>query len=125
MNQLTSNDDGPEDYNFNVNYDVIAGQTYVLACRMYSSETVGEFRVSVKFEPDEALIGDTNLDGIISISDVTAIQRHLAELKTFTDEQLALADTDGDGEINITDATHLQMYLAEYDGIVLGKQPPA
>ena len=72
-------------------------------------------------EPDEALIGDTNLDGIISISDVTAIQRHLAELETFTDKQLALADTDGDGEINIADATWLQMYLAEYDGIVLGK----
>ena len=64
-------------------------------------------------------IGDTNLDGIISISDVTAIQRHIAELEVFTDEQLALADTNGDGEINIVDATHLQMYLAEYD-VLLG-----
>ena len=66
-------------------------------------------------------IGDTNLDGIISISDVTAIQRHIAELEVFTDEQLALADTNGDGEINIVDATHLQMYLAEYD-VELGKK---
>ena len=69
----------------------------------------------------ENIIGDTNLDGRITISDVTAIQRHLAELELFTDEQLALADTNGDGEINISDATHLQMYLAEYD-VVLGKQ---
>lgn len=60
-------------------------------------------------------IGDTNLDGIISISDVTAIQRHLTELEVFTDEQLTLADTNGDGEIDISDATHLQKYLAEYD----------
>lgn len=60
-------------------------------------------------------VGDTNLDGIISISDVTEIQRHLAELIHFTDDQLAVADTNGDGEINISDATHLQMYLAEYD----------
>ena len=67
-------------------------------------------------------IGDTNLDGFITIGDVTAIQRHLAELEVFTDEQLSLADTNGDDEINISDATHLQMYLAEYDGIVLGKQ---
>ena len=67
-------------------------------------------------------IADTNFDGIISISDATAIQRYLAELETFTDEQLVLADTNGDGEINIADATWLQMYLAEYDGIVLGKQ---
>lgn len=66
-------------------------------------------------------IGDTNLDGYITISDVTSIQRYLAELAVFNDEQLALADTNGDGEINIADATHLQMYLAEY-GVVLGKQ---
>ncbi|MBR1482418.1 MAG: leucine-rich repeat protein [Ruminococcus sp.] len=66
-------------------------------------------------------IGDTSLDGQISIGDVTAIQRHLAELALFTDEQLALADTNGDGRIDISDATHLQMYLAEYD-VVLGKQ---
>ena len=66
-------------------------------------------------------IGDTNLDGHITIRDVTAIQRHIAELEVFTDEQLALADTNGDGSVDITDATHLQKYLAEFDGIVLGK----
>lgn len=66
-------------------------------------------------------IGDSNLDGSININDVTAIQRHLVELETFNEEQLALADTNGDGEINISDATHLQMYLAEY-GVILGKQ---
>ena len=66
--------------------------------------------------------GDTDLDGKITISDVTEIQKYLAEFVQFTDEQLALADTDGDGKVDINDATHLQKYLAEYDGIVLGKQ---
>ena len=66
-------------------------------------------------------IGDTNLDGKVNVRDVTAIQRHVAELETFNEEQLAVTDTNGDGEINISDATHLQMYLAEYD-VVLGKQ---
>ena len=61
------------------------------------------------------VIGDTNLDGRIDIRDVTAIQRHIAELDMFTEEQLAAADTNGDGKVDITDATHLQMYLAEYD----------
>lgn len=70
---------------------------------------------------DTFQIGDTNLDGNITISDVTAIQYHLAELELFTDEQLALADTNGDGEVNISDATHLQMFLADFDGVVLGK----
>ncbi len=76
-------------------------------------------------ESTDMLIGDTNLDGHITISDVTSIQQHLAEMHIFTDEQLALADTNGDGEININDATHLQKYLAEFDEIVLGKQPTA
>ena len=72
-------------------------------------------------EEPQYQIGDTNLDGIVSINDVTEIQRHIAELELLTDEQLDLADTNGDGEINISDATHLQMYIAEYNGIVLGK----
>jgi len=77
---------------------------------------------SIKFYVAKSYgIGDTNLDGIISIGDVTTIQRHLAELAVFTDEQLDLADTNGDCEINISDATHLQKYLAGYKGIVLGK----
>ena len=86
--------------------------------------TKGEYTVTFEVEVTEKpvyAIGDTNLDGIVSIRDVTAIQRHIAELELFSDEQLALADTNGDGEINISDATHLQMYLAEYD-VVLGKQ---
>ena len=65
--------------------------------------------------------GDTNLDDKISIRDVTAIQRHIAELEFISDEALMLADTNGDGEISIADATHLQKYLAKFDGIVLGK----
>ena len=70
-------------------------------------------------------MGDTDLDGRITISDVTAIQRHIAELDIFSEEQLAAADTNSDGKVDITDATYLQMYLAEYDGIVLGKRPTA
>lgn len=67
------------------------------------------------------LIGDVNNDSIISISDVTAIQRHLAALNLFTDEQLTVSDADGDGKTDINDATYLQLYLAEFDNIVLGK----
>lgn len=65
-------------------------------------------------------LGDMNADGSVSIGDVTAVQRWLVELETFSDEQIALADVNGDGEINVSDATHLQMYLAQYEGIVLG-----
>ncbi len=63
----------------------------------------------------DAKIGDTHSDNNVSIRDVTAIQRHIAELETLSGEQLVLADTNGDNEINIADATHLQMFLAEYE----------
>ena len=65
-------------------------------------------------------IGDVNLDGVINIRDVTAIQRHLAEIKTLSFEQLCLSDTTGDNNVSISDATLLQMYLAEYD-VTLGQ----
>lgn len=65
-------------------------------------------------------IGDTDMNGRITINDVTEIQRQLAEITYFSDEQYLLADTDGNGTVNIADATHLQKYLAEFDGIVLG-----
>lgn len=72
-------------------------------------------------ESTDMLIGDTDLDGKITISDVTAIQLHVAELNPLTGDALLAADTNGDGTVDITDATHLQLYLAEYE-VVLGKK---
>ena len=66
------------------------------------------------------LIGDANGDGRINIRDVTAIQRHIAEVMILTGEGLAAADVNGDGTVTVDDATLLQMFLAEYD-VVLGK----
>lgn len=63
---------------------------------------------------EQILIGDANLDGAITISDVTAIQCYCAELETFSDTALIAADVDGDGNVNVKDATCVQMYLAEY-----------
>ena len=60
------------------------------------------------------ILGDANGDGRVDIRDVTAIQRHLAELELLDGVQLLAADANQDGELDISDATHLQMYLAEY-----------
>ena len=73
----------------------------------------------VVIEPDQIVCGDIFVDGNINISDVTAIQRHVAEMQLLTGNSLRAADTNGDGEVTIEDATHLQMYLAEYD-VALG-----
>ena len=91
---------------------------YVSCCNTYGY--VDSEKVSfVVYSADD--VGDTNLDGYININDVTAIQRHLADIELLTDEQLAVADANGDGVVDINDATYLQMYLAEYN-VVLGKQ---
>ena len=60
-------------------------------------------------------LGDVNGDGRITISDVTDIQRHLADLNRLEGIYLRLADTNQSGNVDITDATTLQKYLAEYD----------
>ncbi len=59
--------------------------------------------------------GDVNRDETITVSDVTAIQRHLATLETLSDLQLGLADTNGDNVVDVKDAGHLQKYIAGCD----------
>ncbi len=63
---------------------------------------------------DGVKLGDANGDGNININDVTAIQRHLAELGTLEGIYRYAADSNQDSVLNISDATHLQSYLAEY-----------
>ena len=58
-------------------------------------------------------LGDVNRDGNFNIKDATAIQKYLAKLITFDDEQMKLADFDGNGGISIKDATAIQMKLAK------------
>ena len=83
--------------------------------------TKGDNHSPQLFNINTISIGDINLDGKITIRDVTTIQRHIAELEVFTDDQLALVDTNGNGAVDINDATHLQKYLAEFN-VALGKQ---
>ena len=113
------------DYSVEITTDIADGKGVALITGKgdYCGSITKEFSISII--PPKHETGDTDLDGHITISDVTAIQRQIAELDIFSEEQLAAADTNGDGKVDITDATYLQMYLAEYDGIVLGKQPTA
>lgn len=58
------------------------------------------------------VLGDVNGDGVISIADATTLQKYLANIVDFDDEQFAVADTNGDGSVSIADATQIQKYLA-------------
>lgn len=57
-------------------------------------------------------IGDVNLDGSLTIDDVTNIQKYIAYMIDLTDEQEILADVNGDGSVDIDDATLIQKTLA-------------
>ncbi len=59
-------------------------------------------------------IGDVDYDYIVSVFDATEIQRYLASMREFDDEDKAVADVNFDGSINILDVTTIQRYLAGY-----------
>lgn len=62
---------------------------------------------------NEVLIGDVDFDGKLSVIDATHIQRYLALLEDFTDEQKAVADFDKDGALSVMDATCVQISLVQ------------
>ncbi len=67
-----------------------------------------EFEVTVEGN----VKGDVNCDGVANISDVTYIQKHLADLVELSYTEWIIADVDEDWEVTIEDATYLQKMLA-------------
>lgn len=57
--------------------------------------------------------GDVNRDGQVTIDDATLLQKFIAELVPFNEDQKRAADTNGDGLIRIDDVTEIQKYVAE------------
>ena len=78
-------------------------------CILAVSVTANAVNTETKY-----LRGDADGEGIVSISDVTTIQRHLADLKQLSGADLHAADVGCDG-LDITDATKIQRYLAEFE----------
>ena len=81
----------------------------VKAVSSEDSSKYGEFAISIK---QNTLIGDVNSDGTVTVLDATMLQKYLAGLASFSDEQLSVADTNGDGQVTVLDATAIQKYLA-------------
>ena len=64
---------------------------------------------------DEIIIvlrGDTDLNGYVSIADMTRINQYLAGLYQLNDIQKLAADTDLNGYVSIADMTRINQYLA-------------
>lgn len=111
LKAFVSFDSTMQDYDVSVR--IVSSEGYVYSRSVY--EEMGEIRFTARHIHKS---GDIDGDGSVTISDVTAIQRYLAEMQSFYEEERMVADTNADGVIDISDATYLQMYLAEYDVVL-------
>lgn len=59
------------------------------------------------------ILGDVDMDGMVSARDAVELQKYLAGIIDFDDIQKTYADTNGDGQINIFDVTRIQRYVAD------------
>ncbi|MGN1112623.1 MAG: dockerin type I repeat-containing protein, partial [Acutalibacteraceae bacterium] len=80
--------------------------------------TAAIFSNVLTITPDEKtslVIGDTDMNGKIEISDVTFIQKICAGLIIPENEIVnKLSDVNGDGKVTVDDATLIQKYIAGY-----------
>lgn len=74
--------------------------------------------VQVSLVPADAAVeyirGDANGDGVVTVKDVTAIQRRLADLEADPSGMIAKRGNVAGNRLDIADATLIQKYLAEY-----------
>lgn len=76
----------------------------------------GSFQVDVPSSADYEdifyILGDVNYDRKLNIKDATAIQKYVAKLNAFANDQIFLADFNEDGTVNVKDATTIQKKIA-------------
>lgn len=68
--------------------------------------------ITRKDTQDYSMLGDVNLDGDISIDDVTLTQKYIANLEELSEQSIKNADIDGNSKIEIDDVTLIQKYIA-------------
>ena len=59
------------------------------------------------------LIGDVDLNGTITVSDSTEVQRYIVHISTLSDEAIIAADVNKDSVISVKDATMIQAYIVK------------
>ena len=59
--------------------------------------------------------GDTDLDGYISVTDATLVQKYVVGIEDFDKLQLFNSDVNHDGEISVVDATLIQKHIVGLD----------
>lgn len=60
-----------------------------------------------------AVYGDANGDGDITVVDATLVQKHVVQLETLSADKQILADVNEDNTISVVDATLIQKYIVQ------------
>ena len=60
-----------------------------------------------------AVYGDVNGDGDITVVDATLVQKYVVQLETLSADKQILADVNGDNTISVVDATLIQKYIVQ------------
>lgn len=63
-----------------------------------------------------AVYGDVNGDGDITVVDATLVQKHVVQLETLSADKQILADVNGNNTISVVDATLIQKYVVRLEG---------
>lgn len=59
----------------------------------------------------DVTLGDVNMDGDITVLDATEVQKYVANIVAFTNDQFTAADVDHNGIITVKDATTIQKFV--------------
>ena len=99
-------DGGNRVHCFNVEYGQENGKDVVtlFTFKSYNGMAVYKIGTDVNPGPDPGLKGDINGDGIVNVSDVTALVNKILGEAEYTD---AVCDINGDGVVNVSDVTAL------------------
>lgn len=94
----------------------VASGTYTMKV-MKQDHVMREYTVTVSADNVTqdvkiCLLGDVNMDGAVSITDATEVQKAIAGLLSLNEYQNKLADVNKDGSVSIIDATQIQKFIA-------------
>ena len=84
---------------------------------MKNAYALGTYSSCVAESSDTFVVGDLDNDGVLSISDATALQRIVAEFGAIDagdEKAVCKADFNGDGKTNVKDITAIQRRLAAF-----------
>lgn len=71
--------------------------------------------ISISVTSFATLLGDTDLDGEITINDLAKLKLHLINMQTLEGENLKAGDLDGNNEVSINDLAKLKLILIGID----------